>query len=109
MLRQEGLREKQLKAGNSMSIFEAGMLICFGLAWPVNIYKSITSRSTKGKSVFFLYVVEVGYVSGIIHKLLYSPDLILGLYILNLLMVLADIILYYRNRRYEKAAGAAHN
>ncbi len=89
-----------------MSIFEAGMLICFGLAWPVNIYKSITSRSTKGKSVFFLYVVEAGYVSGIIHKLLYSPDLILGLYILNLLMVLADIILYYRNRRYEKAAGA---
>ncbi len=92
-----------------MSIFEAGMLICFGLAWPVNIYKSITSRSTKGKSVFFLYVVEVGYVSGIIHKLLYSPDLILGLYILNLLMVLADIILYYRNRRHEKAAEIAHD
>ncbi len=89
-----------------MSIFEAGMLICFGLAWPVNIYKSVTSRSTKGKSVFFLYVVIVGYIFGIIHKLLYSPDLVLGLYLLNIAMVTADIILYYRNRHYEKKAEA---
>ncbi|SDM93912.1 hypothetical protein [Acetanaerobacterium elongatum] len=90
-----------------MSIFEAGMLICFGLAWPVNIYKSVTSRSTKGKSVFFLYVVIVGYIFGIIHKLLYSPDLVLGLYLLNIAMVTTDILLYYRNRHYEKKAEQA--
>ncbi|MBZ9685862.1 hypothetical protein G9F72_005835 [Clostridium estertheticum] len=84
-----------------MSIFEAGMLICFGLAWPANIYKSIKSRSTKGKSSTFLIIVIVGYIFGIIHKILYSRDIILILYIINLLMVLVDLILYYRNKKYE--------
>ncbi|MBU3144804.1 hypothetical protein [Clostridium sp. CF012] len=84
-----------------MSIFEAGMLICFGLAWPANIYKSIKSRSTKGKSAMFLIIVIVGYTFGIIHKILYSRDIIMILYITNLLMALADLILYYRNKKYE--------
>lgn len=85
-----------------MSIFEAGMLICFGLAWPINIYKSLKSRSTKGKSVFFLYVVLVGYMSGIAHKLIYSRDIVMVLYFINFIMVSIDTILFYRNRRYEK-------
>lgn len=85
-----------------MSIFEAGMLVCFGFAWPVNIYKSLKSRSTRGKSVMFLYVVLAGYASGIIHKLLYNRDIVLVLYIINMVMVTADTILYYRNRRYER-------
>jgi len=78
------------------------MLICFGLAWPINIYKSLKSRSTKGKSVFFLYVVLIGYVSGITHKLIYSRDIVLVLYIINFVMVTIDTILFYRNRCYEK-------
>ncbi|MBK5242920.1 hypothetical protein [Clostridium sp.] len=85
-----------------MSIFEAGMLICFGLAWPMNIYKSIRSRSTKGKSVTFLIIVMVGYIFGIIHKILYSRDIIMILYLINLLMVLVDFIMYYRNKKYEE-------
>lgn len=85
-----------------MSLFEAGMLIFFGLAWPVNIYKSIKSRSTGGKSVFFLYIVITGYLCGIVHKLLYDPNMIIALYVLNLLMILTDTILYYRNKQYEK-------
>lgn len=84
-----------------MSVFEMGMLVCFGFAWPVNIYKSVKSRSTKGKSVMFLIVVWLGYVSGIIHKLVYSLDLVLFLYVLNLVMVSADIVLYIVNRRNE--------
>lgn len=86
-----------------MSIFEAGMLICFGFAWPINIYKSLKSRSTGGKSMFFSIVVDIGYIFGIIHKLLYSPDIVLYLYILNLLMVTFDLCLYFRNRKWEKA------
>lgn len=81
-----------------MSIFEAIMLLCFGAAWPVSIYKSYKSKSNQGKSVFFLYIVFLGYLSGITHKLLFNYDYILYLYILNGLMVLTDIILYYRNR-----------
>ena len=86
---------------NLMSIFEAIMLICFGAAWPFSIYKSYTSRQTSGKSVVFLYVVVVGYIAGIIHKLLYSFDFVIYLYSLNALMVLADLALYYRNKRFQ--------
>lgn len=82
-----------------MSIFEIIMLICFGLAWPFSIYKSYKSRDTKGKSVLFLFIVVVGYIAGIIHKLLYSRDGVVFLYLLNSIMVSTDIILYYRNKR----------
>jgi len=85
-----------------MSIFEIIMLLCFGLAWPFSIYKSIISRQTQGKSILFLIIVVIGYISGIIHKLLYSRDWVVMLYALNALMVLVDIVLYYRNKRFEK-------
>jgi hypothetical protein len=85
-----------------MSIFEIIMLLCFGLAWPFSIYKSIISRQTQGKSVLFLIIVVVGYIAGIIHKLLYSRDWVVMLYALNALMVSVDIVLYYRNKKFEK-------
>lgn len=91
-----------------LSIFEAGMLICFGLAWPANIYKSIKSRSTKGKSSMFLIIIVVGYIFGIIHKILYSRDVVLILYLINVLMVLVDLTLYYRNRKYEASNSTAN-
>lgn len=80
-----------------MSIFEAIMLICFGAAWPFSILKSYRSRSNEGKSMRFMIVVEIGYVSGIIHKLLYNFDLVFYLYALNALLVMTDIVLYRRN------------
>lgn len=82
-----------------MSIFEALMLLCFGLAWPFSIYKSWTSRQIGGKSIWFLYTVFVGYVSGVIHKVTHNFDLVTALYILNGTMVLTDILIYYRNKR----------
>lgn len=87
-----------------MSIFEAIMLICFGMAWPVSIYKSWTSRTSAGKSVIFLYIVLIGYAAGITHKVLYSRDWIIALYAINGLMVFVDVLLYYRNARLKKAA-----
>jgi hypothetical protein len=78
------------------------MLLCFGMAWPFSIYKSYTSRQTQGKSVVFLMVIVIGYLSGIIHKLLYNKDWVVLLYMLNLLMVSTDIALFFRNRRLEK-------
>lgn len=81
-----------------MSIFEIVMLACFGLAWPFSIYKSYTSGEIKGKSSVFLIVILIGYVAGIIHKMLYSPDGVVFLYGLNFLMVSADLALYYRNK-----------
>lgn len=85
-----------------MSIFEAGMLICFGAAWPMNILKSLRSRTAAGKSVIFQWAILVGYICGITNKILYSRDIVLALYILNFLMVATDTILIYRNRRLDR-------
>lgn len=85
-----------------MSIFEAGMLLGFGVAWPMSLIRTYKSRSTKGKSVLFSFAVLAGYACGITHKLLYSRDIVLVLYILNFLMVFMDILLWFRNRRIER-------
>lgn len=82
-----------------MSEFEILMLICFGAAWPASIYKSIKSKSIKGKSVIFLYVIMSGYIFGMLHKIVYNYDFVVFLYALNFLMVFTDLILYYRNKK----------
>jgi hypothetical protein len=85
-----------------MSIFEAIMLICFGAAWPVSIVKSYKSKSNSGKSLFFLVIVLIGYLSGIINKLLNNYDSITILYIINFIMVSIDMMLYFRNRKIKE-------
>ena len=81
-------------------IFESIMLICFGCSWPISIYKSYTSKSNEGKSVFFLYVILLGYISGVVFQYLDSPkvDYVFYLFFLNMFMVAIDIGLYYRNK-----------
>jgi hypothetical protein len=81
----------------SLSVFEALMLVCFGASWPFSIYKSWKTRQVGSKSLVFLILVLVGYAAGIVHKVLYSRDLVLSLYILNFVMVATDIVLYVRN------------
>lgn len=80
------------------SPFEAGMLICFGISWPFSIAKSIRTRVVAGKSRSFMVIVAFGYICGIAHKLLFARDFILILYIMNLLLVCIDLVLYYRYR-----------
>jgi hypothetical protein len=87
-----------------VSIFEALMLICFGAAWPVSIYKTYKTKATSGKSILFLCIIVVGYISGIIHKLLYSYDYVIFLYILNSVMVSTDIFLYLKYKKLEASA-----
>ncbi len=82
-----------------MSLLEMTMLICFGAAWPLSIYKSYTSKSTEGKSVFFLIIIMIGYIAGILNKLLYNYDFVIYLYILNLVMVGIDTLLYFKNSK----------
>ena len=84
-----------------MSVFEAIMLICFGLAWPFSIYKSATTREVGSKSLLFLIALLIGYVAGIIHKVMYDLDLVVILYGLNGTMVMIDIALYLRNRAFH--------
>ena len=85
-----------------MSVFELGMLICFGISWPISVLKSYRMRTTKGKSLPFTLAIIIGYLMGITHKLLYSRDIVLVMYVINLLMVSADLALYFRNLRLDK-------
>ena len=85
-----------------MSPFEAMMLICFGLSWPTNIYKSWKTRSTAGKSLAFLLIIEIGYICGMLNKILYDFDFVFFLYLLNFAMVGADVCLYFRNKKLDR-------
>jgi hypothetical protein len=87
-----------------MSIFEVIMLICFGAAWPSSLYKSYTSRTSKGKSIFFLSVVFLGYISGTLHKVFYNMDWVIYLYAANGAMVFVDMLLYFRNTALDRHA-----
>jgi hypothetical protein len=86
-----------------MSIFEIIMLICFGAAWPVSILKSWSARSNNGKSLFFLIIVLIGYIAGILHKIFYLSDAVIILYFINFTMITIDIIIYFRNERIESS------
>ncbi len=87
-----------------MSVFEVIMLACFGAAWPPSIYKSYTSRTSRGKSLPFLCVIFLGYVAGILHKVNFNPDWVVCLYAFNALMVAIDCGLWFRNTAYDRRA-----
>ena len=79
-------------------VFETIMLLCFGVSWPFNIAKSLRSRTAKGKSMLFETCVIIGYICGITHKILYSQDIVMVLYIINFVMVAIDTGLYFYNK-----------
>lgn len=88
-----------------VTVMESIMLICFGLSWPISVYKSATSRSTKGKSVVFTVAIILGYVAGIVGKIVgHTLNYVLALYILNLAFVSVDFALFFVNRRRENGA-----
>lgn len=86
-----------------VEILEAAMVICFGISWPVAIMKSWKSRTTKGKSLVFMLFIWVGYVCGIVSKLLAGNlTYVFAFYILNIIMVTIDIGLYFRNLKLDR-------
>lgn len=82
-----------------MSPFEAVMLICFGASWPVSIAKTLRTKVVAGKSPLFMIIIFVGYLSGVTHKILYSMDWLVWLYVLNMVMVSIDLSLYLHYSR----------
>ena len=82
---------------------EAVMMVCFGLSWPVSLLRSWRARTARGKSLLFLWGIAVGYAVGIAAKLIGGQvTYVLAFYMLNLLMVCADIALYFRNRKLDR-------
>lgn len=87
-------------------IFEIIMVVSFGASWPLNVMKSYRARTTKGKSLPFLVLIFFGYICGIISKLTAESFkwYVLFFYVLNLVMVGIDLILYWRNYQLDKKA-----
>ena len=86
------------------------MVILFGLSWPMNVIKSYRARTAKGKSIMFLLFIFFGYIAGIASKLInpvYMAEFsdkwyVLFFYCLNISMVSADVVIYFRNRHLDK-------
>lgn len=91
-------------------LFEIIMVVSFGASWPFNVIKSYKARTTKGKSLLFLCLIFFGYIAGIISKLINEAYMasfgqkwyVLVFYVLNLLMVGTDLLLYIRNKKLDK-------
>lgn len=87
-------------------LFEILMIVSFGISWPLNVVKSYKARTTKGKSLWFLVLIFVGYIFGIVSKLL-PPTFewyVMFFYVLNCTIVGIDLILYFRNYMLDKQA-----
>ena len=86
-----------------MNYFEVIMLVCFGASWPMSLIKTVRAKNPAGKSLMFMYLVLLGYLSGSLHKYYNDWNNVFWLYILNGLMVATDIVLtnYYlcKNRK----------
>ncbi len=86
------------------TVLECVMLLCFGLSWPISVYKSLKSKSTQGKSVVFMSAILIGYIAGIIAKISAGTiNYVLIIYLFNFLVVSADFVIYFVNRKRERA------
>lgn len=82
-------------------VLEAVMLICFGCSWPMNLVKNYKCRSAKGMSLPFISLLIIGYIAGITAKLINGITIhnlfVFIVYLINLLMVTANLFVYFRN------------
>lgn len=85
------------------SIFEIIMLVCFGASWPFAVYKTYKTKNVSGKSFRFLGLIVFGYLCGILHKIFYHYDIVIWFYVLNLILVLADVVLLVKYRYIKKS------
>ena len=85
------------------AIFETIMLICFGLSWPINVVKAYKARTTKGTSLPFILLIITGYLAGITAKIVNGQfNYVLIVYIINLIIVMFNVVVYFRNYRLDK-------
>ena len=77
----------------------AVMLVCFGLSWPINAMKAWKSRTAAGTSWAFLALITFGYLAGIAAKFASgSINWVLAVYFINLAALIANWIVFARNK-----------
>ena len=98
-------------------ILEIIMIVSFGASWPLNVIKSYKARTAKGKSIAFLLLIFFGYIAGIASKFVNPAYMaafsekwyVLFFFVLNFIMVGADIVMYIRNKKLDKEAAKNEN
>lgn len=85
-------------------ILEIIMIVAFGFSWPNNIITTLKNKSTKGKSLAFLLLIDFGYLCGILGKILGGNIVwyVMFFYVLNFIMVSIDLCLYFYYKSKEK-------
>lgn len=87
------------------AILESLMLICFGLSWPLNAYKSYKAGTAIGSSWQFIALITFGYVAGIAAKFVGGAiNWVLIVYFLNLACLGINWGVYFRNVRLDSLA-----
>jgi len=82
------------------NVFEILMLTCFGASWPINFIKAFKAGTSKGTSLAFLCLIESGYIFGMMAKILNNNiNYVLIFYVLNVVVVAANIGIYFVNRK----------
>ncbi len=87
-------------------ILESIMLICFGLSWPMSVIKNIRARTARSMSLPFILLIIVGYIAGISAKIVsHNFSYVLVIYVLNLIFVSANLVVYFINRGIDRRSG----
>lgn len=85
-------------------LLEAAMLVCFGLSWPMNAWKSLKAGTAAGSSWQFLLLITMGYVAGIAAKFISdSITWVLAVYFINLACLGVNWVVYFRNCKLDAA------
>lgn len=80
------------------ALFEAIMLVCFGLSWPINAAKAWKAGTAAGTSWMFLALITFGYIAGIAAKFVGNDiNWVLIVYFANLVALIANWIIFARN------------
>ena len=99
------------------AIFEIVMVLGFGASWPFNIVRAYKARTAKGTSISFTLLIGIGYIGGILSKIFsavakgsgywtnglegFLHILAFVFYFINLSMVTAGIVIYFRNKKLD--------
>ncbi len=90
-------------------LLESTMLICFGLSWPMNLAKNIKAKSARNMSLQFILLIIIGYIAGISAKIYnHRFNYVLVVYLLNLIVVSANVVVFFINRRYDRQTKEAN-
>lgn len=86
------------------------MLFAFGFSWPFAIARTYRAKRVDGKSPMFMAIVLVGYVFGIMARMLDSDpsnDWLIAVYLIDMTLVSTDLTLYfhYSRKNRVKACG----